>query len=220
MRQLKTVFHRLSLGCLTLSICFFAHAGQAKSNASEQLAQQLSTIQTMEAVFIQKTLDRKGQRVLQENHGKMLFKKPNLFRWSVETPLKQLIVSNGSKLWVYDIDLEQVSVQQLQKGKNDKPAMILLSDPKSLNQQFTISTFKDKSPGTWYELQPRTQDSQFRKMALYFDKKQLQKIQFEDAAAQWSHIEFSQIKTNLRVGEKSFQFVPPKGVDVVGMGQQ
>lgn len=205
--------------CLSLLILGFVCTAYGKTPDSEQLAQQLTGIKTMEASFLQKTIDRKGDRVLQENRGKMLFKKPDLFRWSVETPIKQLIVSNGSKLWVYDIDLEQVSVQQLQKGKNDKPAMVLLSDPKLLNQQFTVKTFKDRDPGLWFELIPRTNESQFKKMALYFYKNQLTKLQFEDAAGQWSHIELSHIKINLPVGSKSFQFTPPRGVDVVGMEQ-
>lgn len=202
---------------IVFSLFLLLPLAQAKDADVEKLTGYLNRLQTMQATFTQKTFDRKGVRVLQENYGSMIFKKPGLFRWSVEKPIQQLIVTNGHKLWVYDIDLEQVSVQEIKKDQHDKPAMVLLSNPDKLQKQFYIRQFKDHKPGEWFELTPKKNESQFVKMALYFEKGHLQQLQFEDAAGQLSDIGFTRIKRNLTVSNKTFDFTPPKGVDIVGM---
>jgi len=189
----------------------------AKDADLAKLTGYLNNLQTMQATFSQKTMDRKGIRVLQENQGNMIFKKPGLFRWSVEKPIQQIIVTNGQKLWVYDIDLEQVSVQEIKQGEQDKPAMVLLNNPDELDKQYYIRLFKDDKPGEWFELIPKNKESQFVRMGLYFEKGQLQQLQFEDLAGQLSDIQFTRIKRNLTVSNKTFDFTPPKGVDIVGM---
>lgn len=202
------------LVCLTCCYCLNI---SAKDADTEKLSNYLNNLQTMQAHFVQKTLDREGTRVLQENQGQMIFKKPDLFRWSVESPIQQLIVTNGVKLWIYDIDLEQVSVQAIQQGEHDKPAMVLLNNTDELDQRFYIRPFKDDKPGEWFELMPKQKDSQFVRMGLYFEQGLLQQLQFEDLAGQLSDITFSKVKRNLTVNNKTFEFTPPKGVDIVGM---
>lgn len=189
----------------------------ASPTDSQRLADLLAQSQTLQANFEQKTFSAKGGKVLQENKGVMIFKRPDFFRWSVESPIQQLIVSNGKTLWVYDIDLEQVSKQMIGKGEQTKPAMVLLSDSKILDENFTVRAFKDEQPGEWFELKPKSPDTTYQIIALYFERQQLRQLQFKDTAGQLSHIVFRQAKMNLKVSEKNFEFTPPPGVDVVGM---
>ena len=55
----------------------------------------------------------------------MQFERPGKFRWVYEKPYAQLIVGDGSKVWFYDQDLNQVTVRKLDVALGSSPAALL-----------------------------------------------------------------------------------------------
>src|SRR5437660_1200886 len=90
------------------------------ANPSDDLIQLLNNIHTMQATFKQTVLDTKG-KILSRSEGKMSLQRPGQFRWDVLRPNRQLIVTNGQKIWIYDVDLEQVTVRYLTHEAGEAP---------------------------------------------------------------------------------------------------
>ncbi|MFK3617120.1 outer membrane lipoprotein chaperone LolA, partial [Coxiella burnetii] len=109
-----------------LGIFLFSLSGivSAQSDATTQLSQLLSNFRTYQAKFNQITFD--GQdRVIQQSHGRVMIMRPGRFRWETDSPTKQIIITNGKTLWVYDVDLSQATQQPLAQKTNINPASLL-----------------------------------------------------------------------------------------------
>src|SRR5262245_30958888 len=113
----------LLIAALALT-CVQARADDA---ATQRLSELLSKAQTMTARFSQLTLDGSGTR-LQETSGQLSLKRPGLFRWHTDAPQEQLLISNGEKVWLFDPDLEQVTIQKLDQRLTQTPALLLSGD--------------------------------------------------------------------------------------------
>src|SRR5687768_9284600 len=79
-------------------------------SSTDTLNQLLRNIRSMRADFIQTLMDNNG-KMIQQSWGKMALQRPGQFRWETKRPNEQLIVANGSRLWIYDPDLQQVVVR-------------------------------------------------------------------------------------------------------------
>ena len=84
----------------------------------------LATLSTLTADFVQVVQDKQGQ-VTERAAGTLSISRPNRFRWDYQQPYVQTIVADGKKLWLYDPDLEQVTVRSLEQGLGATPAMLL-----------------------------------------------------------------------------------------------
>ena len=106
--------------------------------ATQRLTELLNQAQTISARFSQLTLDASGTQ-LQETAGQLVLKRPGLFRWHTDEPMEQLLVSNGQKVWLYDPDLEQVTIQTLDQRLTHTPALLLSGDVSQIRENFEIS---------------------------------------------------------------------------------
>ncbi|MFN3235002.1 MAG: outer membrane lipoprotein chaperone LolA [Gammaproteobacteria bacterium] len=179
-------------------------------NASTSFTSRLSAIQTMSAQFSETVLDAQDQ-VIQTNEGEMKLKRPGLFYWHVKTPIEQLIVANQQTVWVYDPDLSQVTLHQLDKQTMQTPAMLLSGHVDQLTLHYSIKSFDDNS----YTLIPKSQDDYIAQIQMTFDHDQLKKLEINDHLGQTTKIIFSDIRLNHAIDDSVFHFVPPKGVDVI-----
>lgn len=160
-----------------------------------------------------------NQIVYSENHellhsysGQMEFKKPNSFRWEVLQPDPSLLVTNGIKLWNYDADLEQVTVQKYNANKELTPLSFVLDDPAKLHKNFNI----EAKASDCYKLTPKRENSNFVNVEVCFKNSAIYSVNILDHLGQNSVFEFAQIKNNLNIADHRFSFKPPAGVDVVG----
>ncbi|ACJ20258.1 outer membrane lipoprotein chaperone LolA [Coxiella burnetii] len=199
-----------------LGIFLFSLSGivSAQSDATTQLSQLLSNFRTYQAKFNQITFD--GQdRVIQQSHGRVMIMRPGRFRWETDSPTKQIIITNGKTLWVYDVDLSQATQQPLAQKTNINPASLLSGSVKDLKQKFTI-TISPTSDAATFQLVPRLGKSlNFNWIRLKFSKKQLTEMTVLNNLDERSIFQFSQIKVNAPLSSTLFEFKPSRGIDVV-----
>lgn len=198
---------------LSLALCLLAIMSHA-SPASD-LNDLLTSMTTLRADYVQTTVDPKFQDK-QVVEGKALLARPNQFRWDIQKPYQQLLVADGSRLWIYDADLSQVTVQPLQENLKDTPALLLAGDPRAVTDHFKVKVRDTGFGQKTFELTPLDEDSLMRGVQLTFKGSVIYQMVLIDNLHQVVTIEFSQIQINESLPQDLFRFVPPAGVDVIG----
>ena len=174
----------------------------------------LANTQTMQANF-QQTLRTHDGEVLQQTEGKFYLNRPGKFRWNYQSPYEQIIVSDGDRIWIYDVELQQVTVQKQSAGLPATP-MALLEDGSKLYQSFNVFPLDEQNGVYRLKLQSKTKESDFAEIVIGLDAKGLRFMQLHDQFEQVTDIVFSDISTNTKLSEDIFKFIPPEGVDVFG----
>jgi outer membrane lipoprotein carrier protein len=193
-----------------------SHA-QAISPVNE-LTDYLNAMRTMKANFIQITYDN-HHKPIQQSYGQMALHRPGQFRWQVIKPIPQLIIANKSRLWIYDEDLEQVTIRSLKHAAGETPGLLLSHTNTNLNENFNI-TLSDKSSGTsgnrqWFLLTPKKSDNMFASIQLGFMKGHIQEMRLSDHLGHVTHIIFKNTVLNNLLPYSLFIFNPPVHVDVI-----
>jgi outer membrane lipoprotein carrier protein len=165
------------------------------------------------AQFTQVVYDR-NIRKLQETSGTMHFSRPGRIRWSYEKPYEQLIVGDGSKLWVYDKDLNQVTVKAIGQAIGGSPAA-LLAGSDEIEKDFRVTPAEVRDGLDWLEAEPRGTESTFQKVRLGFGSNGLEAMELVDAFGQLTLVRFHDIERNPKLSPELFQFTPPQGADVI-----
>lgn len=179
---------------------------------AEQLQNKLNAIHTMSAHFSQKVTVKK--KTVSKSSGSMALKRPGTFRWETKDPMEQLIVADGKKMWIYDVELEQVSVKTQQKGLGGTAALFLSGYDEDATQDFLVTEQNNGSSST-FNLKTKTDKENFQRIQLIFTNDQLTALELYDQLGQVTYVTFSNIKMNQNVSATLFQFKPPKGVDVI-----
>jgi len=169
---------------------------------------------TLQADFDQQVVDGNRQ-LLQSSQGHMWIMRPGRFRWNYETPYKQQLVADGERLWSYDEDLEQVTVQPASKVLTSTPAMLLSGD-KPLETVFSIKETSTTPGDQRVTLVPKTDDSNVIQLQVHFSNKLLTHIDAEDSFGNTTIFSFSNLERNPKLDENLFTFTPPAGADVIG----
>lgn len=182
----------------------------------ERLRGFLSQVHSLRANFVQTMYSEDGESQ-PASRGRLLLERPGRFRWDYETPYRQLVLSDGERLWSVDPDLEQAVVRKLNESMAASPAM-LLSGSRDLEEVFSIELVKRDEGLLKVYLAPREQGSDFQALLLGFDDKSLARLELVDNLDQVTRIDFSEIELNPDLDEASFQYVPPEGMDVIDQG--
>ena len=185
----------------------------ARSASVEMLKTYLRETTSASAQFTQVVFDRSGRK-LQETSGTMQFERPGRIRWSYEKPYEQLIVGDGSKLWVYDKDLNQVTVKAIAQAIGGSPAA-LLAGSNDIEKDFRLSSTGMQDGLDWLEAVPRGTESTFQKVRLGFGKLGLEAMELTDGFGQLTIVKFTHIERNPKLAAGLFHFVPPPGADVI-----
>ncbi|RKZ54239.1 MAG: outer membrane lipoprotein carrier protein LolA [Candidatus Parabeggiatoa sp. nov. 3] len=194
------------------------------AQSHEELNQFLQSLQTVYAQFNQKLYNESGQ-LLEESSGKMYVQRPNQFRWEYLQPYNQLLVADGKQVWIYDSDLEQVTVKALNAALGKTPAF-LLSRNRKLEEDFFVNKLPfqpkitrfeliPKDEITRFELIPKDAEAQFDSMRINLQGDTILGFELLDNLGQTTHINFSQVRQNLRFRKSLFKFTPPAGVDIL-----
>lgn len=147
--------------------------------------------------------------------GTLSLKAPRQFRWDTTAPYKQLIVADGEKVWIYDPDLEQVTVRAQGTEEAHSP-LTVLTDLSQLDHDFTTSEQGEHDGQAWLRLKSKDKEPQFEYADLGFDQAGLASMTFKDTFGNTTQIRFSGWQRNAKLAADLFKFIPPKGVDVVG----
>ena len=186
----------------------------ATESAIDKLNTFVQSVSTFKAKFNQTVIDSRGN-VLEEAEGFFILERPGKFRWDYQEPYPQHIVADGTRIWFYDVDLEQVTVQSQLEALADTPATLLSGE--TLPADIYLLTDIPSVDGLfWVELIPKDVESNFQTITLAFDQYGLQQMIMKDSFDQKTRLSFSQTAENPELPADAFVFIPPKGVDVVG----
>ncbi len=162
--------------------------------------------------FQQSILDSTNQ-VIEESFGSVALQRPN-FRWQVDSPFAQLIVANGAEIQIYDPDLAQVTLHEIDADIGPTPLTMLLGDTAVLASEFDVSRFTEGSEQKFL-LHPKSQSSLFLQVELIFQGQLLDELVIWDSAGQMTRIQFSQMQVSQRIEGDRFELVVPEGTDVI-----
>jgi outer membrane lipoprotein carrier protein len=194
-----------------LLLASFAGA-HAEDTSLQRLHNFLAKAGNLQADFRQVMVDEKGVSG-KESSGAFYLQRPGKFRWNYAKPYQQEIVSNGGKVWFYDVDLEQVTVKKLNQAIGSTPALLLMGET-PLEKNFKIES-QDRDEGLyWIKLIPKDEDSGFKSVLIGLNGDNLAGMELSDNFGQLTRIYFSNLKLGAKQDAARFEFKPPAGVDV------
>lgn len=204
---LKTVL-RLAGSVLLAGACSFAHA-----DAVEALKGFAQKVQSASAAFSQTVTSPDGAKK-KSSSGRFEFQRPNRFRFDYQKPYEQTIVADGQKVWLYDADLNQVTVRPLAQALGNTPAGVLAGA--ALDRDFHLKAEADQGGLQWVLATPKqAEGGSIRSMRVGFKGEQLAALEILDAFGQRSRLDFSGLEVNPKLAPQRFQFTPPQGADVL-----
>lgn len=190
-----------------------AAALAVQADAVDTLREFTRDVKSGRAAFTQTVTSPDGAKK-KSSTGSFEFSRPNRFRFAYSKPFEQLIVSDGQKVWLHDIDLNQVSVRLLDQALGATPAALLAGG--SLERDFELSALPARDGLDWALATPRAKDGSVAQLKVGFRGKDLAALEIVDAFGQRSLLSFSAVQQGVAVPAERFRFVPPAGVDVIG----
>lgn len=200
-----------ALSCLLLCLPLAAPAAPL---TVKRLNDFINNVQGMQADFHQLLIDNKSKAV-KESSGTLVMQRPGKFRWEYTRPYRQTIVADGERIWIYDVELEQVTVKPLDTTLGGTPA-VLLSGQKTVWEQFKVKELGSKDGLEWVELTPKAPDNNFESVRLGFGAHDLEMMELLDSFGATTQLRFSKLQRNPVLDSSAFVFTSPKGVDVIG----
>jgi outer membrane lipoprotein carrier protein len=195
-------------------IAAFVLASPAHAAGSiEKLKVFTQQTQSARASFTQTVRDKDGATA-QTASGKLAFARPGKFRWEYDKPYQQTIVGDGEKLWVYDKDLNQVTVKNLSGALGSSPAA-LLAGSNDIEQYYNLDAKGARGGLDWLEAYPRDADNMFSKVRMGFKGNTLDTMELYDHMGQITVIRFAKLERNPKLAANLFTFTPPAGADVI-----
>lgn len=159
-----------------------------------------------------------GQAARQKtSSGSFEFQRPGRFRFVYKKPFEQTIVADGTSLWLYDVDLNQVTQRPQAQALGSTPAALLASAPdlQALRADFTLESAPAQDGLEWVQATPKTKDGQLQNVRVGFREGQLAVLEILDGFGQRSSIRFANLQANPQLPASTFQFKPPAGADVL-----
>jgi len=201
-----------------VSFAVLAESDSDVGGADQQALQQLQVfakdLETFSASFEQVILSPNGH-VGDVVEGKFSLSRPNHFRWDYAGEFPQLIVGDGNKIWIHDIELEQVSVKVQPQTAAESPALLLL-EPASLDEYFVIADLGENEGLALLSLTPKKDDPAFERILLGLRNNLPGLLVIEDGFGQRTEIRFSMQQRNQPISSEQFTFIAPIGADVIG----
>jgi outer membrane lipoprotein carrier protein len=170
-------------------------------------------VRTLQADFHQVVLDE-DLVPLQETSGRMWLSRPGRFRWSYGQPVEQEVLADGSRLWVYDVGLEQVIVRNQSKTLGNTPAALLVNADKP-GDSYLIEYLGEQGAISWVTLFPKDSSAPFSQIQLGFESGDLRLVQMLDQLDQITRLQFDNLIVNDQLPKDLFRLDLPAGVDVI-----
>jgi outer membrane lipoprotein carrier protein len=210
-RRLRSLTSCLFLG----SIAAAAHTASAQPAADgvERLEAFLDGVQSLTADFKQ-MLWSADQKPLQTDSGSLSLKRPNRFRWNYEDPTELTIVADGAKLWIYDVELAQVTVTPFDDTVGTSPAMLLSGD-RAVREDYDVVDSFAVDGLDWVKLEPK-RSSDFSAVSIGFSGAEPRRLELVDGLGQVTRIDLDNLVLNPEISDDVFELAVPAGVDVVG----
>lgn len=194
-------------------IALLALGASADDTGADRLHSYLANVQGMQGKFRQQVIDSRG-RVVEDASGAVAMQRPGRFRWDYQTPFKRVIVADGERVWLYEADLDQVTIRKLASGIGDTPAA-LLTGKESVLERFKVEKSWTEGELALVRLIPQSAEADFAGLTLGFHGPELRQLLLDDRLGQQTRIDLSSIQTNPTLSPDLFRFQPPPGADVI-----
>jgi outer membrane lipoprotein carrier protein len=212
------------LAAAILGAALVVAAPAAFASGTEQLKAFVAQVHSARGDFVQKEIKAPSKAqtpngmaqpsVSGTSSGTFVFSRPGKFIWTYEKPYEQVLQADGENLYVYDKDLNQVTVRKLGGALGASPAAILFGS-NDLEQNFTLRDAGVKAGIDWLELTPKAHDTQFERVGIGFRDGNLEAMELHDVFGNVTLLTFSNIQKNPPLKPDAFKFAVPKGADVI-----
>ena len=204
--------NKLLLPLLALLACT-ANA-DSQNAARDQLQCFTHELKSLQANFDQEIVDFNG-RLIETSSGRIVLMKPDFFRWDYVGEYPQQIVADGERVWIYDVELEQVSIKAQSSAAADSPLSVL-TKPESIDEQFRVTELGIADGENLLELVPINEQAEFERIILGMADNRLETMILEDAFGQRTRIDYHDMELNVEIAAGTFEIDIPEGVDVIG----
>ncbi len=194
-------------------LLLFVSGSQATSGGVDELVENLEGLSSFSADFSQR-LSGAETVAGEPSQGRMIFKRPGKFRWIYEAPYEQEIVSDGETLWVFDRDLEQVTIHPIDRESVRSP-LTIFDNPASIPALYEVELLAGKAGERPVKLIPKYSDAGFKYVVLIFSGQKPVAMEIFDNFEQQNSLSFHNIKMNFNPDEAQFNFILPAGIDVI-----
>lgn len=200
------------VAALSFFVSLFLTSFAASADAVDTLKEFVRDVKSGRASFTQTVTAPDGAKK-RSSSGSFEFLRPNRFRFVYAKPMQQTIVADGQKVWIYDADLNQVSIAKFSAVLGATPAALLTGG--SLDKDFDVSNQPSEGGLEWVLALPKVKDGAFQSVRIGFKAKALAAVEITDSFGQRSNLLFSQMQSNVLLAADSFKFTPPPGADVI-----
>ncbi len=206
---------RSKLALAAIALLALGTAAQAATGAARTRLDAFATgLHSLTGNYSQTLVDPNGNAG-KTSTGTLALQAPRQFRWETTAPYKQTSVADGSRVWMYDPELEQVTVK-IQSSEESPSPLTVLTDLKQMDREFKVTEQGEHDGLAWLRLTSTAKDPQFAWADLGFDANGLARMRFKDQLGSTTDIRFSNWQRNVAIPPAVFTFVPPKGADVIG----
>lgn len=199
-----------------IAVGLLATAAAAQADAVDTLREFAREVRSGRAAFTQTVTSPDGAKT-KVSTGSFEFARPDQFRFSYAKPFEQTIVSDGRKVWLHDVDLNQVSVRSATQALGATPAALLAGA--ELDKDFELKALPAREGIEWVQATPRKAqaagDSTIKQVQIGFRGKTLAALEIVDAFGTRSQLQFKDLAVNPKLADDTFRFTPPKGADVI-----
>lgn len=199
--------------CVTTSVLLLLHSTLVAAQGVDALRYFYANTDTLQTTFSQKVLDDKGS-VTDVLRGQLWLSRPTAFRWEYNEPYVQIMVNDGKKLWMYDVDLAQVTVRDASEALAGAPVWLLNGGP-ALDAQFILENEDSDDGLDWVRITPREEGGDFSLARMGLKKGLPFVLELLDSLGQRTIIEFENVSGNLNIPAERFRFTPPENVEIV-----
>lgn len=208
-----------ALGSLGLLLLLASGPRAAIAQASvETLDQFIQSLDTFQANFEQTLYDGNSEP-LKTSTGSISVKRPGRFVWTYDNPDPQVIVADGENIWLYDKDLEQVTVNAIDDRLAGTPLQLLMS-ASSLEASFVVEALGESDGIDWFELKPKVEQSDFELVFIGLVDNSIAAMELRDNFGQATQIKFTDFDADVELDDSLFSFEVPEGVDLIGLDGQ
>lgn len=190
-------------------------SSQAQAGALDQFKSFVSSTQSARGEFTQQLvkIDSGTAKVSNKSSGTFTFARPGKFIWTYQKPYEQLLQADGEKLYIYDKDLNQVTIRKLGDALGSSPAAILFGS-NDLEKNFTLKEGPTKDGLEWLEATPKSKDTTFDHIGIGLRNGVPAAMELRDSFGQVSLLTFTKFEKNPSLPATQFKFAVPKGADV------
>lgn len=205
---------RILVGAFALALAVSVAAANGNAPAAERLADYMADLDRLTAAFDQRLVDGRGIE-LRRTRGRLWAERPDRFRWEVEAPFAELLIGDGETLWLWDPDLEQVTVRPYDDRLQATPARLLSGAVDELLEAFDVDHLAADSGRDRFTLWPRTGDALFERLEFIFEDGRPRHLVIHDGLGQRTEVQLLDVQTQFDADDDRFSFEIPEGADVL-----